>query len=111
MTPAIAHYLDSVRGSLRLEPSDEKEVLSELETHIEDKLQELREAGLSDEEATKTCVEVLGSAETVASQIYGAHTQGTWGKHYWRQCLTCFLLHFLSLVGYRVAAGYCSRLH
>lgn len=80
MTPALAEYLGSVRDCLRLESSDEKEVLSELETHIEDKLEELREAGLSEEEAAKSCVELLGSPQVVANQIYEAHNQGTWGQ-------------------------------
>ena len=80
MTPAVADYLDSVKDNLRLEPSDEKEVLSELETHISDKLEELRQAGLSEEDANNSCLELLGSAEVVANQIYAARTQGTWGQ-------------------------------
>ncbi|MFC2045230.1 permease prefix domain 1-containing protein [Chloroflexota bacterium] len=80
MTPALALYLESVRKSLRLEPSDELEVLNELETHIEDKIEELREAGLSEEEAAESCVELLGSAKIVAGQLYEARSQGTWGN-------------------------------
>jgi len=80
MTPSLTIYLDSIKRSLRLEPSDEREVLNELETHIEDKLEELREAGLSEEEAAKSCVELLGSAKTVADQLYEARSQGTWGQ-------------------------------
>ena len=80
MTPSLAIYLDSVKKSLRLEPSDEREVLNELETHIEDKLEELREAGLSEEEAAESCVELLGSAKIVANQLYEARSQGTWGQ-------------------------------
>ena len=80
MTPALAHYLESVRDNLRLESSDEREVLSELETHIEDKLEELRETGLSEEDAAESCMAVLGSAEAVANQIYEARSQGTWGE-------------------------------
>ncbi len=56
----------------------EREVISELQTHIEDKLEEMREAGLSEEEATHTCLKLLGSAKLVARQIYEAHSQGTW---------------------------------
>jgi hypothetical protein len=80
VTPSLAIYLDSVKKSLRLEPSDEREVINELETHIEDKLEELREAGLSEEEAAQSCVELLGSAQTVANQLYEARSQGTWGQ-------------------------------
>jgi len=87
---ALSYYLDSVRGSLRLDPSSEGEIISELETHIEDELQELREAGLSEDEAAEICVKLLGSAKLVARQIYEAHSQGTW-----RQALLASMPHLL----------------
>jgi len=86
----LNHYLDSVRDNLRLDPSSEREVTSELETHIEDRLQELRQAGLSEEEAANTCAKLLGSAKLVARQIYEAHSQGTW-----RQALLASMPHLL----------------
>jgi hypothetical protein len=78
MTTALSHYLDSVKENLRLDGSVEREVIQELETHIEDELQELKEAGLSEEEATNACLTLLGSAKLVARQIYEAHSQGSW---------------------------------
>ena len=80
MSAIISHYLDSIRESLRLDISSVREITSELETHIEDKFQELREAGLSEEEAANTCITLLGSAKLVARQIYEAHSQGTWSQ-------------------------------
>ena len=80
MTTILSHYLDSVRENLRLDRSSEREVIQELETHIEDELQELKEAGLSEEEAANTCLSLLGSARVVARQIYEAHSQGTWSQ-------------------------------
>ncbi len=90
MTSALIHYLDSVRDNLRLDPFAEKEIIDELQTHIEDKLQELRENGLSEDEAADTCVNLLGSAKLVARQIYEAHSQGTW-----RQTLLASTPHLL----------------
>ena len=90
MTTALSHYLNSVRDNLRLDPLSEREVMNELETHIEDELQELKEAGLSEEEAANTCVRLLGSAKLVARQIYEAHSQGTW-----RQVLLASMPHLL----------------
>ncbi len=90
MATIISHYLDSIRDNLRLDTSSEKEIISELETHIEDELQELKEAGLSDEEAANTCVRLLGSAKLVTRQIYEAHSQGTW-----RQVLLASMPHLL----------------
>jgi len=90
MANALSYYLDSVRNNLRLDPLAEKEIIDELQTHIEDKLQELREDGLSEDEAANTCVRLLGSAKLVARQIYEAHSQGTW-----RQTLLASTPHLL----------------
>ena len=90
MVTELSHYLDSIRDNLRLDLSAEREVVNELETHIEDRLQELRQAGLSEEEAANTCVRLLGSAKLVARQIYEAHSQGTW-----RQALLASMPHLL----------------
>lgn len=80
MANALSHYLDDVRDNLRLDFSSEKEVIAELETHVEDRLQEFLEAGLSEEEASENCLGVLGSAGIVARHLYEAHSQGTWGQ-------------------------------
>ena len=90
MTTTLSYYLDVIRDNLRLDPSTESEVISELETHIEDKLQELKDTGLSDEEAASTCMRLLGSAKQVARQIYEAHSQGSW-----RQALLASAPHLL----------------
>jgi hypothetical protein len=90
MATTLIHYLDSVKANLRLDLSKEREVINELETHIEDRLQELKEAGLSEEEAANRCVALLGSAKLVARQIYEAHSQCTW-----RQALLASIPHLL----------------
>jgi len=74
----LSYYLENLRDNLKLDPADEKEIITELEAHVEDKLQELKEAGLSNEEAVERCVGLLGSAKMLARQIYEAHSQGTW---------------------------------
>lgn len=90
MSAVLSHYLESIRDHLRLDPSEVREVISELETHIEDRVQELEAAGLSEEEATKTCLGLLGSAEAIARQIYEAHSQGSW-----KQALFAAMPHLL----------------
>jgi len=90
MTTTLSYYLDVIRDNLRLDPSTEGEVISELETHIEDKLQELKDTGLSDEEAASTCMKLLGSAKQIGRQIYEAHSQGSW-----RQALLASAPHLL----------------
>ncbi len=90
MVTLLSHYLEMVKTSLHLDASAEREIIRELETHIEDRLEELTEAGLSEEEAAKTCLGLLGSAKLVARQIYEAHSQGTW-----KQALLAAMPHLL----------------
>jgi hypothetical protein len=90
VTTALSQYLDSIRDNLRLDLASEREVISELQTHIEDKVEEMREAGLSEEEAANTCVKLLGSAKLVARQICEVHSQGTW-----KQALLASMPHLL----------------
>ncbi len=90
MIATLSQYLDSIRNNLRLEPVSEREVIDELQTHIEEEVQEMREAGLSEEEAASTCIKLLGSAKVVARQIYEAHSQGSW-----RQALLASTPHLL----------------
>ncbi|MFC1940646.1 permease prefix domain 1-containing protein [Chloroflexota bacterium] len=83
MASVISQYLDIVRDNLRLDLASEKEVIDELQAHIEDEFEEMREAGLSEEEAASTCLNLLGSAKQLARQIYEAHSQGTWPQALW----------------------------
>lgn len=90
MITALSQYLDSIRDNLRLDLVSEREVIDELQTHIEDEFQEMREAGLSEEEAANACIKLLGSAKLVARRIYEAHSQGTW-----KQALLASMPHLL----------------
>ncbi|MBN1366432.1 MAG: hypothetical protein JW967_00685 [Dehalococcoidales bacterium] len=87
---ALSNYLNTVRNNLRLDSAAESEIISELSSHIEDKLAELKEKGLSEDEAVKTCLRVMGSAKLVASQLYEAHSQGSW-----KQTLLAVMPHLL----------------
>ncbi len=90
MATAVSQYLNDIRNNLRMDLPSEAEVIRELQTHIEDKLAEMKAAGLSEEEAARVCLRVFGSAKLVARQIYEAHSQGNW-----QQALMASLPHFL----------------
>ncbi len=90
MITTLGHYLEVVKENLKLDPSEKQEVLRELESHVEDRLQELRESGLSEEEAATSCLGLLGSAKLVARKLYEAHSQGTW-----KQTLLASMPHLL----------------
>jgi len=87
---ALGEYLKSIKYHLRLGSSTEKEIISELSTHIDDSVEELKKEGLSEEEAETTCIRLMGSAKKVARQLYEAHSQGTW-----KQTLLAAMPHLL----------------
>jgi hypothetical protein len=86
----IENYLDKVKVYLRLESLDEKEILAELNDHIQDEIEDLKGQGLRDDEAAHTCIGLLGSAKVLARDIYEAHSQGSW-----KQALMACLPHIL----------------
>jgi hypothetical protein len=88
--PELTQYLESIKNKARLESADETEFIHELETHIEDKLAELTESGLTEEEAIKTCLGEMGGTKLIARQVYEAHSQGTW-----KQVLLAAMPHLL----------------
>ncbi len=90
MLKTVSRYLDEIRSQLKLDRASETEVMRELETHIEDRLDEMKGTGVSDEEAVQRCLSLLGSSQTVARRLYEAHSQGTW-----RQALMGSLPHLL----------------
>ncbi|OGO30044.1 MAG: hypothetical protein A2Z29_06410 [Chloroflexi bacterium RBG_16_56_11] len=90
MTSEFIQYLESIRYRAKLGGPRENEVLSELETHIEDRLQELTDSGISEEEAIRTCLGQMGSPKLVARQIYEAYSQGSW-----KQVLLASMPHLL----------------
>jgi hypothetical protein len=90
MTPELIQYLTKIKYGAKLADSDEPEMMSELEAHIEDKLEELTGSGLSEEEAVSTCLGEMGNTKLVARQIYEAYSQGSW-----KQVLLASMPHLL----------------
>lgn len=78
MTPELIQYLESIKIRSRLNTPEAKGIMSEIEAHFEDSLQELTESGLTEEEAVKTCLRQMGGVEVVARRIYEAYSQGNW---------------------------------
>jgi hypothetical protein len=90
VVPELTQYLESIRGSAKLGPADENGVLNELRAHIEDRVDELTETGLSEDEALKVCLGQMGSTKMIARQIYEAYSQGSW-----KQVLLAAMPHLL----------------
>ncbi len=90
MTLDLTQYLENIRSDARLENADEAVIMSELEAHIEDRVQELTNSGMSRKRAIKTCLQQMGSTKSIARQIYEAYSQGSW-----KQVLLASMPHFL----------------
>ena len=90
MPGSINNYLNSLARRLHLDPHHEREILEELQSHIEDKAAELEAGGMDRESALACAVDEMGAPRTVASRMYAIHSTGVW-----RDVLLAMLPHFL----------------
>ena len=77
MTTLMRGYLSRLGRHLRLDPLEEREILDELQTHIEDRTQELVEAGASPDQALTRALNDLGALKSIANQFYEVHSRGS----------------------------------
>lgn len=78
MLGGVKDFLNTVRLQLKLDPSSEKEILSELYAHFEDRVEELQESGLSEEEAIRIASRDFGPSKNVAEELHEAHSISNW---------------------------------
>ena len=78
MSPEIRNYLHEVRAHLNLEPRTERRILTELYSHLCEKVAELEEAGCSREASIREALDSFGSARLVARLSYEAFSRGSW---------------------------------
>ncbi len=90
MAAEFTDYLHSLARRLRLEPNEEREIILELEAHLEDKAADLEAGGLDRDSALRIAVEGMGAPETVASSMYAIHSPGVW-----RDVILAVVPHFL----------------
>ncbi len=90
MPGPINNYLNALARRLHLDPQHEREILEELQAHIEDKAAELEAQGLDRETALNCAVEEMGAPRTLASRMYAVHSTGVW-----RDVVLAMFPHFL----------------
>lgn len=86
----VKDYLQSLADRLHLGPEDSRDIMLELETHLEDKVAELEAQGADREAAMEMAMDGMGTASTVASRMYAVHSTGVW-----RDVLLSIIPHFL----------------
>jgi hypothetical protein len=83
-------YLNRLKYFLRVDPITGNSIVREYSTHLEDKRRELQELGLSEDEADKTAITLLGPPNVLAKQISEVYAQGSW-----QQAIFAALPHLL----------------
>ncbi len=78
MLGGVRDRLNTVRVQLRLDPSSENEILSELCAHLEDRVEELRESGMTEEQAVRAAWLEFGPCRGVARELHEAHSVSNW---------------------------------
>jgi len=78
MLGEIKSLLNSVRLQLKLDPSSEREILSELYTHFEDRVEELQETGLTEGEAIQVASQEFGPSKKVAEEFHEVYSISNW---------------------------------
>ncbi|MDD4635267.1 MAG: permease prefix domain 1-containing protein [Dehalococcoidales bacterium] len=78
MQPEVRIYLEEVRSHLYLRMDIEKQLTAELNSHLQQKINDLVMQGYSQEEAIKNAIISFGKAESVARLLYEACCKGSW---------------------------------
>ncbi len=78
MLGEVREFLNGVRLQLKLDSSSEKEILSELYAHFEDRVEDLQESGLTEEEATRIASREFGPSKEVAEELHDVHSISDW---------------------------------
>jgi hypothetical protein len=78
MGDRLSDYLDDFEHCLDVDSEVRASVSRELRAHLEDRGQELKESGLSEEEAFRVATDSFGSFQSVAREMYELYSQGSW---------------------------------
>jgi hypothetical protein len=67
-------YLSEIGSQLNVDPATEREILGELETHLEEAILELRTSGLGAEDSVRAALESFGDAREVGRMLGQLHS-------------------------------------
>ena len=90
MDGEVQSYLRALTRKLRLDPETNREIALELQGHLEEKIRELEEEGLTHQEALSQAKRDMGQPDIIARNMYSVHSRGTW-----RDILLATLPHLL----------------
>ena len=73
-----SRYFQTLIRKLRLDPGVNQEIVLELQSHLDDKVRDLQEEGLTYEEARERSLRDLGQPEAIARGMYSVHSKASW---------------------------------
>jgi len=86
----IQTYLQALTRNSKLDSGTNSEISLELQSHLEDKVLELQEEGLTYDEALSRALLDLGHPDRISKGMYSVHSPGSW-----RDTLLATLPHLL----------------
>ena len=69
----LNRYLSTVASQLNVDPTTEREILEEVEAHLEEAIMELQESGLGPEESVRVALDNFGEAREVGRMLGRLH--------------------------------------
>ena len=90
MDKDIQTYLQAITRNSKLDSGTNSEISLELQSHLEDKVLELQEEGLTYDEALSRALLDLGHPDRISKGMYSVHSPGSW-----RDTLLATLPHLL----------------
>ena len=80
MVPELVRYLEDLSIHLRLSPLRERQLIREVYTHLEDRVQDLTAEGVPMDDAVERATQGFGRPEAVAREMHQVHSIGTWAE-------------------------------
>ena len=78
MEGELQSYLRALTKKLKLDPHTNEQVILELQSHLEEKILDLEEEGLTYDEALARALRDMGHPDLIAKDMYSVHSVGSW---------------------------------
>ncbi len=83
MREDLARYLLEIASQLDVDPSDEREILAEIQDHLDEAVADLEEQGRSSRESVALALERFGEAREVGRMLSRVHGDPLWVRVGW----------------------------
>ncbi len=74
----FVEYISSLWGNARVDSQTRTSINREIHTHLEDRAGDLKESGLSEDDAIRSAIRSFGDPRAIARDLLIVHSQGTW---------------------------------